>query len=152
MSFDPPEIERLREVYNREKGGSIPAGDPHKVWKALQAKFHEECRTGAASCIITNMMHKPAAPDSWSVNRYEWLSSDDIAAIEKQYTKLFEGYEFLGCIPIDFDLKDEVGKCIVESCFGVELGKAMAKAMDSEGGDRFDASTEALLAAAGIDR
>jgi glucose-6-phosphate isomerase len=36
--------------------------------------------------------------------------------------------------------------------FGVELGKAMAKAMDSEGGERFDASTEALLAAAGIDR
>ncbi len=36
--------------------------------------------------------------------------------------------------------------------FGVELGKAMAKAMDDEGGARFDASTEALLAAAGIDR
>ena len=36
--------------------------------------------------------------------------------------------------------------------FGVELGKAMAKAMDDDGGERFDASTEALLAAAGIDR
>jgi glucose-6-phosphate isomerase len=36
--------------------------------------------------------------------------------------------------------------------FGVELGKAMAKAMDDNGGERFDASTEALLAAAGIDR
>ena len=36
--------------------------------------------------------------------------------------------------------------------FGVELGKAMAKAMDDEGGARFDPSTEALLAAAGIDR
>jgi glucose-6-phosphate isomerase len=36
--------------------------------------------------------------------------------------------------------------------FGVELGKAMAKAMDDVGSERFDASTEALLAAAGIDR
>ena len=36
--------------------------------------------------------------------------------------------------------------------FGVELGKAMAKAMDDVGSARFDASTEALLAAAGIDR
>jgi glucose-6-phosphate isomerase len=35
--------------------------------------------------------------------------------------------------------------------FGVELGKAIAKAIDA-GGERFDASTEALLAAAGIDR
>jgi len=36
--------------------------------------------------------------------------------------------------------------------FGVELGKAMAKAIDGDGGERFDTSTEALLAAAGIDR
>lgn len=36
--------------------------------------------------------------------------------------------------------------------FGVELGKAMATAMDDNGGERFDASTEALLAAAGIER
>jgi hypothetical protein len=121
MSFDPDEINHLREVYNREKGGSIPAGDPHKVWKELQSKFHEECRTGAASCIITNMMRKPMAPDSWSVNRYEWLSSDDIAQIEKEYTKLFKGYEFLGCIPIDFDLKDEVGKCIVSTLCSTQL-------------------------------
>ena len=33
-----------------------------------------------------------------------------------------------------------------------KLGKAMAKAMDDVGSTRFDASTEALLAAAGIDR
>jgi glucose-6-phosphate isomerase len=36
--------------------------------------------------------------------------------------------------------------------FGVELGKAIAKAIEGEGGERFEASTEALLAAAGIDR
>ncbi|WP_018075377.1 glucose-6-phosphate isomerase [Novosphingobium nitrogenifigens] len=34
--------------------------------------------------------------------------------------------------------------------FGVELGKAIAKQIDAGGGDGFDPSTEALLAAAGI--
>lgn len=34
--------------------------------------------------------------------------------------------------------------------FGVELGKAIAKQIDAGGGEGFDASTEALLAAAGI--
>lgn len=134
MSFDPSEIERLRDVYNREKGGAqIPPGNPHKVWKALQERFHEECRTGASSCIITNMMHKPKAPDSWSVNRYEWLSSDDISAIEKQYTKLFDGYTFLGCIPIDFDLKDEVGKCIVSTLCSTQLQKLFEQGKDRIG-------------------
>ena len=41
--------------------------------------------------------------------------------------------------------------CIREGVGGGR-GKAMAKAMDDDGGERFDASTEALLAAAGIDR
>ena len=36
--------------------------------------------------------------------------------------------------------------------FGVELGKAIAKAIDAGGGESFDPSTEALLAAAGIAR
>jgi glucose-6-phosphate isomerase len=35
--------------------------------------------------------------------------------------------------------------------FGVELGKAIAKSIET-GGAQFDPSTEALLAAAGIDR
>ena len=34
--------------------------------------------------------------------------------------------------------------------FGVELGKAIAKQIESGGSDGFDPSTEALLAAAGI--
>ncbi|HQS70837.1 MAG TPA: hypothetical protein PLM58_14480, partial [Novosphingobium sp.] len=34
--------------------------------------------------------------------------------------------------------------------FGVELGKAIAKQIEAGGGEGFDPSTEALLAAAGI--
>jgi hypothetical protein len=122
MSFEPEEIERLRQVYNKEKGGSqIAPGSPEGVWRQLQQRFHEECRAGQAICILTNMMNKPKTPDSWSVNRYEWLSSEDIEDVEKRYESIFEGYKFLGTVPIDFDLKDEFGKCVMSTVCSTKL-------------------------------
>lgn len=122
MWFEPAEVERLRQVYNSSHPHSkIAAGSPETVWKRLQERFHDECKTGQSSCILASMIQKPRAPESWTLNRYEWLSSDDIAAIEAQYVKLFEGYAFLGCVPIDFDLKDDYGKCIVSTLCSVQI-------------------------------
>ena len=131
MWFEPEEVERLRQVYNSTHSPKIPAGSAEQTWKRLQARFHEQCKTGQSSCILASMMHKPKAPDAWSVNRYEWLSSDDIMAIEKEYMKLFEGYAFLGCVPIDFDLKDDYGKCMVSTLCSVQL-----KTLRDQGKDR----------------
>lgn len=124
MWFEADEVERLRTVYNRDHPGSpIPQGTAEQTWAALQKRFHEECRTGKSSCIIANMMSKPRAPESWNVNRYEWLSSDDIESVEKEYEKLFADYAFLGCVPIDFDMQDETGKCLVSTLCSTNIKK-----------------------------
>lgn len=134
MWFDPEEVERLRLVYNSDHpGATIPKGTPEATWKRLQEKFHAQCRTGQSTCILANMMRKPKAPDSWSLNRYEWLSSDDIDSIQKQYVKLFDGYAFLGCIPIDFDLKDDYGKCLVSTVCSIQVSKLLADGFDRIG-------------------
>ena len=134
MWFDPDEIERLRLVYNSEHPGSkIPAGSADAVWRRLQTKFHEQCKTGRSTCILASMMQKPRAPESWSLNRYEWLSSDDIEAVQKQYMKLFDGYAFLGCVPIDFDLKDDYGKCMVSTLCSIQLKKLREEGKDRVG-------------------
>lgn len=129
MWFEPDEVERLREVYNREHPHSAPiqAGSAENTWQQLQQRFHEECRTGQATCIVTHMMKKPRAPDSWSLNRYEWLSSDDIAAVEKEYMRLVKDYSFLGTVPIDFDLHAETGECLVSTLCQTRLDKLYAK-------------------------
>lgn len=79
-------MERLRTVYNRENPSKAPigAGPSDRVWRQLQERFREQCRTGAAACIVTRMMKKPKAPDSWATNRYDWLSSDDIQHVERE--------------------------------------------------------------------
>ena len=101
----------FRKVYNSEHEDKIKDNDD--VWSELKRKMHSKCKTGRVECIVAHLMNRPKAPQSWMVNPTEWLSSIDIENVEKEYMKLFKKYKFLGCIPIDFDLKSKSGKCLV---------------------------------------
>lgn len=109
--FDKELLENFRKVYNSEHEDKIKDSDD--VWSELKRKMHSKCKTGRVECIVAHLMNRPKAPQSWMVNPTEWLSSIDIENVEKQYMKLFKKYKFLGCIPIDFDLKSKTGKCLV---------------------------------------
>jgi len=109
--FDKELLENFRKVYNSEHEDKIKDSDD--VWSELKRKMHSKCKTGRVECIVAHLMNKPKAPQSWMVNPTEWLSSIDIENVEKEYMKLFKKYKFLGCIPIDFDLKSKTGKCLV---------------------------------------
>jgi len=109
--FDKELLDNFRKVYNSEHQDKIKDSDD--VWSELKHKLHSKCKTGRVECIVAHLMNKPKAPQSWMVNPTEWLSSIDIENVEKQYMKLFKKYKFLGCIPIDFDLKSKSGKCLV---------------------------------------
>jgi len=123
MYFDKDEVENLRKVYNKEHPDEepIPQGDMISTWNTLKQRFHSHCSSGTAECILTSMLSKPKAPDSWVTNPEEWLSSDDIDHVEKQFTKLFSKYCYLGTFPIDFDKKSETGKCLVSSLCSLDL-------------------------------
>ena len=115
--LDTEEVERLRTVYNKEhpKEDPVPEGTTEEVWTNIQHRLSDKCATGSAECIVASLMQRPKAPKEWAIKRDEWLSSDDIDRVEKNYTKLFSKYFFVGCIPIDFDLKSETQQCIVSS-------------------------------------
>ena len=121
--FDDDEIEHLRTVYNKEhpREQPIPKGNPDSTWKALQQRLAAKCKTGRAECILSSLLQRPKAPKEWTLNRYEWLSSDDIDALEKNYEKVFQDYYFVGSVPMDFDLQDETRKCIVSALCSMKL-------------------------------
>jgi hypothetical protein len=121
--LDDEQVERLREVYNKEhpKEKAIPKGETAKVWDKLQKRLAAKCKTGRAECIVSSLMARPKAPTEWAVNRYEWLSSDDIQAIEDNYTKVFPNYFFVGSVPIDFDLQNETRQCLVSVLCSMKL-------------------------------
>lgn len=127
MYFDGREVENLRKVFNKEHSGSkpIPAGEPSAVWKQIQKRLQDQCDK-STECIILSLMSKPKAPGSWKSNPEEWLSSTDIDAIEKQYSKVFSEYYYVGAVPIDFDKKSSLGTCLVSSLCSLDI-KALYK-------------------------
>lgn len=122
MYFDNKEVENLRTVYNREHPTEVPiqSGSIRKVWSLIRKRLHALCK-GSDECVVQSMIHKPRAPDSWLTNTHEWLSSLDIDAIEKEYTRTFSNYYYVGAIPIDFDKHSNIGTCLVSSLCSLDI-------------------------------
>ena len=121
--FDEEAIERLREVYNKEhpRESPIKKGNAEGVWHQLQSRFREKCKTGRAECIVASLLRKPKAPKEWALNRYEWLSSDDIDVVEKNYMEIFPDYYYVATVPMDFDLKSETQTCLISALCSMKL-------------------------------
>ena len=122
--FDEQEIARLCEVYNREHPKETPMSckaSAEDTWRELQKRLAAKCKTGRAECIVSSLLRRPKAPKEWEENREEWLSSDDIDAVEKNYTDVFADYYYVGSVPMDFDLKDETRKCVVSTLCNMKL-------------------------------
>jgi len=128
MSYDIKEIENLRKVYNSEHPQTpVPDGSMEQIWDTLKSRFHDKCKTGSTECIMTSMLSKPKAPNSWVTNPEQWLSSDDIEALEKQYMKQFSNYYFVGAFPIDFDKRSKTGACLVSALCSMDINSLYKK-------------------------
>ena len=127
--LDPEAVEGLRTAYNKEHKHEpqIQNGGTEMVWSELQVRLRAKCKSGRAECIVAALLRRPKAPKEWAVNRWEWLSSDDIDAIEKNFMKVFNDYFYVGAVPIDFDLKSETGKCLVSALCKMKLEELYKK-------------------------
>ena len=123
MFFNEQQIENLRQVYNSEhrKDPPISAGSPENIWNEIQSRLRKQCDRGNAECIIASMISRPTAPESWKTRPDEWLSSDDIDAVEKQYARLLKNYYYVGTVPIDFDKRSKTGECLVDSLCSINI-------------------------------
>jgi hypothetical protein len=119
--FDKELLLNFRKVYNKEHPNESPIKESDDIWSSLKQKLHSKCKSGRTECIVAHLLTRPRAPNSWITKPYDWLSSIDIENVEKQYMKLFPKYKFLGCIPIDFDLKSESGQCLVNVLCSLKL-------------------------------
>lgn len=124
--FDAEQIEQFRKAYNASHPHHTPIPAEGDTWAALKQRFHDTCKEGRGECIVAHLLQRPRAPDAWVVRPEEWLSSVDIEQVERQYAKLFPTYAFLGCIPIDFDLRSKTGKCLVNMLCSLDI-RALAR-------------------------
>ena len=68
---------------------------------------------------------RPPRPDVWEKDPDQWLDSNNITDVMKQYEDTYKDFKFLGVLPIDFAAPDPYkggdGKCIVNTICDLKL-------------------------------
>jgi hypothetical protein len=67
----------------------------------------------------------PEAPNSWTRDPDQWLTSDDIETVMKQYEDKFPAFEFLGPSPSDYNARKVAGVCVWEELCNFSLKNYM---------------------------
>ena len=80
--------------------------------------------------IIQDYYFRPAMPKSWSKDPDEWLDSNNIKDVIKQYEDIYPEFKFFGTNPIDFAAPDpytegaaKEGKCIEDAICKMKLNR-----------------------------
>jgi len=135
--YDNETLHKLRDGWNaRHPDARIETNDPKEIWTALKQRFGGMCRNEA--CWMKQLMgpnsalgsgslaedtFAPEAPKSWIRDPDEWLSSEEIENVMKQYEDKFPAFEFLGPSPSDYSAPKVAGVCVWEELCNFSLKK-----------------------------
>ncbi len=117
-------LEKIKKMWNkRHPDKEIHTNDTREIWEKLKNNLKEVCSTERCwikqkfmennlDSELLNNTHAPYAPKSWKENPNEWLTSNDIEKVMKQYEIDYPNFIFIGPSPIDFDKKLMFGECV----------------------------------------
>ena len=130
--YDNDTLHKLRDGWNaRHPDARVETNDPTEIWTALKQRLQGVCRNEACwlkqiagtTAIAGDTTFAPEAPKSWIRDPDEWLSSDEIENVMKQYEDKFPGFEFLGPSPSDYSAPKPAGVCVWEELCNFSLKK-----------------------------
>lgn len=114
----------------------IKTNVPREIHQLLKQKLQSVCtddekcwlkQTGSFNKMYYSMYNSfaPKAPKEWKKNLNEWLSSDEIINVMKQYERAYKCFQFLGPTPIDFDKVLSNGNCVFDDLCLFDLQKTI---------------------------
>ena len=129
---------KLRDLWNeRHPDAKINSNNSKEIHSLLTKKLEKVCNTescwlkqkgdfGPVSSDFSDSF-APESPPEWKKNPNEWLSSEDIINVMKQYEKAYKCFDFIGPSPIDFDTKKLYGECVWEELCNFSLVNQIKK-------------------------
>tara|TARA_B100001769_G_scaffold268566_1_gene257237 strand:+ start:2165 stop:3058 length:894 start_codon:yes stop_codon:yes gene_type:complete len=134
--YGKKDILNMKNIWNTNNSNNkIISNDPKKIWiffkKNLSNKcYNELCWLNDKSFnsdinknVVINSLFRPFSPEAWKSKPYQWLSSNDIIKVMKQYEKRYKDFVFIGPSPIDFDQKKLFGTCVWEKLCKFDINK-----------------------------
>jgi hypothetical protein len=115
----------LKQAFNKQHPDDlITSNNPKVIWKELADKTREEYKCDRESCWVNkltegtnktklkSLLFSPPQPSEWKKNPVTWLSNYDILNVLRQYEQTFPNFYFIGPSPIDYSVKDDMGRCV----------------------------------------
>ena len=119
-------LQKMKNIWNmRHPDNKITTNDTKEIWNEFRKKLNTTCHRescwlrhkfmeGHLDKELLNYTFAPSAPRQWKDKPNEWLSSQDIELVMKQYEHAYKCFEFLGPSPIDFNKHKLYGECVWE--------------------------------------
>ena len=132
--FDYKTLKKIAIKWNKNNNSKIKITSNSKtLWQNINKELNNKC--GSEWCWINktyiNLEHKdffkPLKPNKWNINPDEWLDNYNIENVMEQYEDKHKDFIFLGPVPIDFDLKDNIGKCLVDEMCKIKISDLLQK-------------------------
>jgi len=133
--YDNDMLHKLRDGWNvRHPDARIETNDPKEIWTTLKDRMKGMCRNeacwmkrimGAEPDPKTLNVFAPEAPHSWTRDPDQWLTSEEIDNVMKQYEDKFPAFEFLGPSPSDYNVRKVAGVCVWEELCNFSLKNYM---------------------------
>jgi hypothetical protein len=122
ISSDNPFI-----IWNRLKNILSNVCDNEKCW--LRRQFNKY----NLDSNLLSYTFSPERPTIWNKNKNEWLDSNNILSVMKQYEKKYHNFRFLGPSPIDFDYLVNDNECVWNELCNFNLLDYLIKGVDKIG-------------------
>ena len=109
-------LHKMKYLWNiRHPSDKILTNDIKEIWQQFKQKLQNVCNRescwmrskfmeGNIDRQLLNYTFAPSAPKDWSLNPNEWLSSDDIMAVMKQYEHVYKCFEIILSLKVTFKL------------------------------------------------
>jgi len=136
--YNDKSLSNMKILWNRRHPDSkIDSNNPKEIWNRLKQTMNNVCNNEKCwlkhlfmdnnlTSDLTLYTFAPSAPEKWIENPNEWLNSNDIIKVMKQYEHKYDDFEFIGPTPIDFDTVIN-GVCVWPELCKFELIKQIKK-------------------------
>ena len=128
-------LQDIREAYNKHHKDKISENDPKEIAHQLRKKLGKSCsqedcwleeiQDGEKRRQLNELLFAPDRPKEWEKAPTTWLSNYDIADVLRQYEVAYPEFKLLGPSAIDYDYKEEGGKCVWEELCRLSLKEVM---------------------------
>jgi len=108
------DLQKLKRKYNLTHKKKITTNNSKQIWKELGKTLQCDKESCFASKLkMKTLNFAPKHPESWNTNPTEWLSSDDITSVLRQYEFAYPEFKYIGPSPADFYFREN-GTCVWE--------------------------------------